>query len=61
MKTVMKLATIATGFALGSILGPHAAHQPAGNGLIGDENWSTHRFEAALNRGPSLFAAPSGL
>jgi len=26
MKTVMRLATIATGFALGSILGPHAAH-----------------------------------
>jgi hypothetical protein len=33
MKTVMRLATIATGFALGSILGPHAAH------ASGDAPW----------------------
>jgi hypothetical protein len=33
MKTAMRLATIATGFALGSILGPHAAH------ASGDAPW----------------------
>jgi hypothetical protein len=33
MKTIMRLATIATGFALGSILGPHAAH------ASGDAPW----------------------
>jgi hypothetical protein len=33
MKTVMRLTIVATGFALGSILGPHAAH------ASGDAPW----------------------
>jgi hypothetical protein len=33
MKTIMRLAIIAAGFALGSILGPHAAH------ASGDAPW----------------------